>query len=116
MIRTKPWERPLLSKLLEKEEYRETYHQYLREIVENYVQSVRFAETVEKVTSVIDSYVQANATSFDGYDAYVEGGETLRSFVALRTQGVLGQLEGTIPSVKEKQKSAMRSSMLPLLI
>ena len=53
-------ERPIIAKLLEKEEYREKYHQYLREIAEKYVQSGRFAKTVDKITSVIDSYCSPN--------------------------------------------------------
>lgn len=99
-------ERPIIAKLLEKEEYREKYHQYLREIAEKYVQSGRFAETVDKITSVIDSYVKEDTTSFDGYDAYIEGIEALKKLVELRAQSVLGQLDGSIPSTAEEQKDS----------
>ena len=99
-------ERPLIAKLLAKEEYREKYHQYLREIAEKYVQSGKFAETVEKVSSVINDYVKTDSTSFDGYDAYVEGIDTLKQLMELRTQSVLGQLDGTIPSTAEEQTNS----------
>lgn len=99
-------ERPLIAKLLAKEEYREKYHQYLREIAEKYVQSGKFAETVEKVSSVINHYVKTDSTSFDGYDAYVEGIDTLKQLMELRTQSVLGQLDGTIPSTAEEQTNS----------
>ena len=99
-------ERPIISKLLEKDEYREKYHQYLQEIAEKYVQSGKFAETVDKVASVIDSRVKADTTSFDGYDAFTEGVTTLKAFTELRAKSVLGQLDGTIPSTTEKQKDS----------
>ena len=90
--------RPMVTKLLEKEEYREKYHSYLREIAANFIQSGLFDETVDKAVSVIDSYVKADTTSFYGYDAFKEGVTALRLFASLREESVIAQLDGTIPS------------------
>ena len=99
-------DRPIISKLLEKEEYREKYHAYLKEIAKKYVQSGIFAEKVDKLSSMIDSYVKNDTTSFDGYDAFKEGVETLKKFTSLRAESVLGQLDGTIPSTSDEQKNS----------
>ena len=99
-------ERPMVSKLLEKEEYREKYHEYLKEIVGKYVQSGVFAEKVNNITAVIDDYVKNDTTAFDGYDAFKDGVDTLLLFTKLRAESVSGQLAGTIPSTKETQKES----------
>ena len=91
-------ERPLISKLLEKDEYRQKYHEYLKEIVEKYIRSGVFEEKVNEITELIDEYVKNDTTSFDGYEAFKEGVETLRLFVKLRAESVSGQLDGSIPS------------------
>lgn len=85
-------DRPIISKLLEKEEYREKYHAYLKEIAEKYVQSGQFEKTVDKLCKVIDSYVKSDSTSFDGYDAWKEGAESLKLFTKLRAESVMGTM------------------------
>ena len=99
-------ERPLISKLLEKDEYRQKYHEYLKEIVEKYIRSGVFEEKVNEITELIDEYVKNDTTSFDGYEAFKEGVETLRLFVKLRAESVSGQLDGSIPSTSEEQKGS----------
>ncbi|MEA4816384.1 MAG: CotH kinase family protein [Lachnospiraceae bacterium] len=95
-------DRPIIGLLLENEEYLEHYHEYLSELVE-YVTSGQFDEKVDAVSSVIDSYVQNDTTSFDGYDAFKTGVEALKTFASLRAESVSGQLDGSIPSTEEEQ-------------
>ncbi|MEA4964557.1 MAG: CotH kinase family protein [Oscillospiraceae bacterium] len=95
-------DRPIIGLLLENEEYLERYHQYLSELAE-YVTSGQFEEKVDTISSVIGSYVQNDATSFDGYDAFKTGVEALKTFASLRAESVSGQLNGTIPSTEEDQ-------------
>lgn len=98
-------ERPIISKLLENEEYQEKYHEYLQELCD-YVTSGAFEEKIDSISTAIDSYVQNDTTSFDGYDAYVSGVEALKIFVTLRAESVEGQLDGTIPSTTDGQKNS----------
>ncbi|SDA19828.1 CotH protein [Ruminococcus sp. YE71] len=99
-------DRPIIGKLLEKEEYREKYHEYLRQIAEEYIQSGLFSAKLDQLNSLIGSYVESDTTSFDGYDAYCEGIDALKLFGQLRAQSVLGQLDGSIPSTTEEQKNS----------
>ena len=96
-------ERPIIGKLLENEEYLEKYHEYLRIIAEEYVDSGLFAQTVAEKAALIDEYVSSDTTSFDGYDAFAEGCTALALFGELRAQSVLAQLDGTIPATTEEQ-------------
>lgn len=98
--------RPIIGKLLEVEEYRDRYHQYLRQIAEEYVGSGLFAETIDNLHSEIDSYVQNDTTAFTTYDQYLAGMEALKTFGALRSQSILGQLDGTVPATEEQQSGS----------
>lgn len=98
-------ERPIIGLLLQQDEYRELYHKYLSQLAE-YVTSGKFNEKVDAVTAAIDGYVKNDSTSFDGYDAYREGVETLKSFASLRAESVSGQLEGIIPATREAQSGS----------
>lgn len=98
-------ERPIISKLLENEEYNQLYHQYLQELCD-YVSSGKFDEKVDSIYTSIQSYVENDTTSFDGYEAFVSGVTALKEFVQLRTQSVLGQLDGTIPATQDGQKES----------
>lgn len=98
-------ERPLFSKLMEVEEYKNTYHKYLNEIVDGYIGSGQFTETLHTVTALIGAYVKEDATAFYSYEEYLEGVENLERFVLLRAQSVEAQLDGQLPSTTEGQKN-----------
>jgi len=95
-------DRPIIGLLLENEEYLERYHKYLSELVE-YVTSGQFEEKVDTISSVIDSYVQNDTTSFEGYDAFKTGVEAIKAYASLRAESVSGQLDGSIPSTEAEQ-------------
>ena len=96
-------DRPLFSKLMEVEEYREQYHACLEEIVDGYVNSGQFTEVLSKVEAAIAPYVEKDATAFYSYQEFTEAMETLETFVLLRAESVEKQLDGEIPSVSEER-------------
>ncbi|MGN0683988.1 MAG: CotH kinase family protein, partial [Oscillospiraceae bacterium] len=99
-------DRPLIGKLLEKQEYVELYHSYLKQICEEYVQSGLFEKTINNAVSLIGDYVKNDSTSFCTYDEFEKGVEALKLFGKLRAESVLGQLDGSIPSTSEAQKNS----------
>ena len=99
-------DRPIIGKLLEDEENLAKYHEYLRQIAEEYIGSGYFAETIDRLNSVIGEYVQNDTTSFDSYESYTAGIEMLKLYGELRAESILGQLDGSIPSTTETQKDS----------
>lgn len=99
-------DRPIIGKLLENEDNMETYHKYLRQIAEEYVQGGIFEQTVDHMYSVIDEYVKNDESSFNGYDAFTKGVPALKLFGTLRAQSIMGQLDSTIPSTQDEQKNS----------
>ena len=91
--------------LLEDETYCARYHQYLRQLAEEYVYGGKFQETYSRIRQQIDSLVEADSTAFYSYEEYDAGAEMLYQTVLLRAESILGQLDGTIPSTDASQRA-----------
>ena len=90
--------------LLSNPEYLERYHEYLRQLVDEYINGGRFDEVYERITSQIDSLVETDPTAFYTYEEYQSAAEMLYDVIGLRAKSISGQLDGTIPSTDEGQK------------
>jgi spore coat protein CotH len=90
--------------LLENEEYLERYHEYLRQLSEEYVEGGKFDEVYNRIRSQIDKLVETDPTAFYSYDEYDAAAKMLYKSVILRAESIIGQLNGIIPSTDEGQK------------
>ena len=91
--------------LLENEEYLARYHEYLRQLVEEYVYGGRFEEVYNRIRSQIDSLVEEDPTAFYTYEEYQKAAQILHDVVMLRAESIEGQLNGTIPSTDSAQRN-----------
>ena len=98
-------ERPLISKLLENEEYLEKYHSYLKQLMDNYFADGKFAAKLDEINEAIGNYVKADPTAFYSYDEYLKAIEAFKNAANLRMTSINGQLDGTVPSTTEEQKA-----------
>ena len=89
---------PLISKLLEVDEYKEKYHEYLQEIVDKYVNTGYFDEQIDKVDNLISDYVKNDKTAFFTYDEYKASLPNLKQYGVDRGKSIQEQLNGTQPS------------------
>ncbi len=97
--------RPLIAKLLENEEYKAKYHQYLQEIVNKY--SANYVESlIDSLDAKISNYVENDKTAFVKFDDYKKSLETFKNVLKLRAESVQGQLSGDIPATTEEQKNS----------
>lgn len=97
-------DRPLINKLLEVDEYKEKYHNYLQEIVDGYFLSGLFEEKIYSIDDKINEYVKNDTTSFTSYEKYQSSLPVLVEFGDLRAESINGQLNGSIPATTEEQK------------
>ncbi|RAP77016.1 CotH kinase family protein [Paenibacillus montanisoli] len=97
-------DRPILGKLLEVPEYKEKYHQYLQEIVDDYFADGKFEQKVESINKLISDYVKNDPSKFSTYEAYQTAVTELTKLGTLRAESIQGQLNGDIPSTTDGQK------------
>lgn len=90
--------------LLEREEYLDRYHEYLRKLAEEYVSGGRFEEVYRHIRNRIDRLAGTDPTAFYTYGEYEAGADMLYRTIQLRAKSILGQLKGEIPSTKEGQR------------
>ena len=97
-------DRPLLNKLLEVDEYRERYHDYLRQIVEGYFESGLYESTIRALDAKINEYVKNDVNVYYTYEQYEASLPHLIALGYLRAESIKGQLNGTIPSTTIDQR------------
>ncbi len=98
-------QRDFFMALLENEEYLAQYHEYLRQLSEEYVQGGRLEETYNRIRSQIDALVETDPTAFCTYNEFDASATSLKLAIELRAKGVLGQISGEIPSTREGQEA-----------
>ena len=92
--------------LMEDETYHSQYYAYLQQLVSEYINGGGFDAFYERVRSQIDELVETDPTAFYSYDEYLTAADTLYQVVKLRGQSIQGQLDGSIPSTEEAQRSS----------
>jgi hypothetical protein len=98
-------DRPMLSKLLEVPEYKEMYHEYLKEIVTGYIDKGTFSAKIAGIDKLIKPYVEEDPTAFYTIEEYEAAVPVLEQFGRLRAQSIKGQLDGTIAATTEGQQA-----------
>ncbi len=96
-------DRPILNELLQVEEYKQMYHNYLSELITIYFNSGLFEKEIDETYNLIKNYVKEDVTAFYTYDEFEKGYQTLKEFCLLRAQSVEKQLNGEIPTTTDGQ-------------
>ena len=96
-------DRPLLNMLLEVDEYRERYHDYLRQIVDGYFESGLYEATIRNLDVKINEYVKNDVNVFFTYEQYEASLPIMIELGNLRAKSINGQLNGAIPSTSSGQ-------------
>lgn len=89
---------PLISKLLEVDEYKALYHDYLQELIDLYITSGKYEQMINDLDALIGEYVKNDATAFFTYDEYVASLPELLQFGIDRAKSIAAQLAGEQPS------------------
>ena len=89
---------PLIANLLEVDEYKELYHQYLGEIVNNFINNRTYETLITETDALISDYVKNDATAFYTFDEYEDAVSNLLTFGYDRATSIAAQLDGTQPS------------------
>ena len=98
-------DRPMIAWIFENEEYTELYHEYFTEFIEEYYHNGRLEKIIDTVSSMISPYVEKDPTKFCSFEEFETGVSTLKQFCLLRMESIDGQLNGTIGSTSDSQKT-----------
>ncbi len=90
--------------LMANEEYRAIYHEYLRQLTEEYIDGGEFVSVYNRIREQIAPLVETDPTAFYTYDEYEAGAEMFVTTINLRGESVKGQLDGSVPSTTQGQR------------
>ena len=103
-------DRPIFAAILNDEDACARYHDYLRQLCEEYVGGGRFTIAYQQLRNLLDgragSDTQTDPTGFYTSDEYEQAVTLLKTVVEKRAESILGQLDGTIPSTTDGQQAA----------
>ena len=91
---------PLISSILNVNEYKNLYHSYLDHIVNNYINSGYFKNKINYLNDLIYEYVKNDKTAFYSLDEYNLGVENLIIFGEDRAKSIYLQLNNMQPSTE----------------
>lgn len=89
---------PLISKLLENDTYKEQYHKYYDELLDNYISKGKYEKEIERLDQLISDYVKNDTTAFYSYDEYTTAIDQLKVYFEERANSITQQLNGSQPS------------------
>ena len=89
---------PLITNLLEVDEYKDLYHQYLNDIVNKFINNGTYETLITKTDALISDYVKNDATAFYNFDEYTTAVSNLLNFGYDRATSIAAQLDGSQPS------------------
>lgn len=95
-------DRPMIDRILADEALLTQYHAYFGQ----FLQTVDAGQIIDRAYALITPYVAKDPTRFCTEEEFHAGVETLKQFCSLRTQSILGQLAGTVPSTRTAQQQA----------
>lgn len=98
-------QRPMADWIASSEAYTAQYH----ELFASFLKNTDIDEIIRTTHDLIAPYVEKDPTKFCTAEEFENGVSALRTFCALRTESVLGQLDGTIPSTSEGQQADSRA-------
>ena len=102
-------DRPIFAAILNDEDACARYHDYLRQLCEEYVGGGRFTIAYQQLRNLLDgragSDTQTDPTGFYTSDEYEQAVTLLKTVVEKRAESILGQLDGTIPSTTDGQQA-----------
>jgi spore coat protein CotH len=98
-------DRPMFTWITSSEEYTEMYHEYYAEFIEQFYTSGYMTDLIDSTYAMIRDYVDSDPTKFCTLEEFDTAVETIRSFVELRSQSIIGQLDGTIGSTDSEQEA-----------
>ena len=99
-------EREFFMNILANDEYRNQYHTYLSVLAEKYVLGGELEKTINTYTAEIQDIVGTENNAHYKAEDFAPAVEQLKLFLQRKSESVIGQLNGSIPSYREGQANA----------
>ena len=97
--------RPLISWIFNDEESLAAYHEMYDRFISEWLETGWLDEEIDRVYEMIKPYVESDPSAFYTTEEFEKAVSTMKTFCARRAESIRGQLEGTIPSTTQGQRT-----------
>jgi len=99
-------ERPMLKVLLESEEGKQLYHQYLDQLLTQWIASGKMDAEIRRLAEMLRPWIERETITVYSLAEHLQSVESIQKFTAYRGESIRMQLDGTIPSTWTGQEAA----------
>ena len=96
--------RPLWKVIRSHPEYLSVYHEVMNMLLCDHLLTGEFEAEIERVSEMLLPWIEKDPTAFCAADEFQTACETMKTFLAIRTESILRQLDGEISTVSEEQE------------
>ena len=99
----------MLRVLLESEEGKALYHQYLDQLVSQWIESGKMEAEVNRLADMIRPWMEQETISVYSFDEHLQAVDSIQKFTSYRGESIRLQLNGQIPSTWDSQNAQLDS-------
>jgi hypothetical protein len=108
LINAEEESRPLWKVIRNHPEYLAAYHESLNELLSDHLLSGEYEAEIDRISGMLLPWIEKDPTAFCTAEEFRKACETLKAFLACRTESIWRQLTGKLSAVSEEQeKQAM---------
>ena len=96
--------RPLWKLIRSHPEYLTDYHEVLAALLSDHLLNGEYEAEIDRVIDMLLPWVEKDPTAFCTVEEFRKACETMKSFLAIRTESIRRQLTGELPAVSEAQE------------
>ena len=96
--------RPLWRLIRSHPEYLSAYHEVLNTLLSDHLLNGEYEAEIDRVGEMLLPWVEKDLTAFCTVDEFQTACETMKSFLAIRTESIRRQLAGGLSAVSEAQE------------
>lgn len=96
--------RPLWKLIHRHPEYLSAYHDALGTLLGDHLLSGEYEAEIDRISGMLLPWIEKDPTAFCSAGAFQTACETMKSFLAIRTESIRRQLAGDLPTVSEAQE------------
>ncbi len=109
-------DRPMWQLIISDEKYTQLYHDVYEKLLTDYFESGEFETEIDKLYEMLKPYIEKDPSSFYTAEEYTKAYKTLKNTCILRAKSIRSQLNGTLSTKTDNQKTSDRVNASSIVI
>ncbi len=103
LINAEEENRPLWRLIRNRPEYLSAYHEVLNALLNDHLLTEEYEAEIDRVSEMLLPWIEKDLTALCGAEEFRKARDTMKAFLAIRTESIRRQLNGELSTVSEEQ-------------